>query len=94
MLRFCKFSGSFPDGHSRNLRTTPITDIFSFPEGVRLREPSRYNCLNKSTDLFSPNLSLRNMMERLVDIILGDPGADGGGEGKSKRAEKYGTKEK
>ena len=25
--------------------------------------------------------------------ILGDPGADKGGEGKSKRAEKYGTKE-
>ena len=24
--------------------------------------------------------------------ILGDPGADSGGEGKSKRAEKYGTK--
>ena len=27
-------------------------------------------------------------------VILGDPGADSGGEGKSKRAEKYGTKEK
>ena len=26
--------------------------------------------------------------------ILGNPGADSGGEGKSKRAEKYGTKEK
>ena len=25
-------------------------------------------------------------------IILGDPGADSGGEGKSKRSEKYGTK--
>ena len=25
--------------------------------------------------------------------ILGDPGADSGGEGKSKQAEKYGTKE-
>ena len=25
-------------------------------------------------------------------LILGDPGADSGGEGKSKRAEKYGTK--
>ena len=25
-------------------------------------------------------------------VILGDPGADSGGEGKSKRAEKYGTK--
>ena len=24
-----------------------------------------------------------------LDIILGDPGADSGGEGKSKRAEKY-----
>ena len=27
-------------------------------------------------------------------LILGDPGADSGGEGKSKRAEKYGSKEK
>ena len=26
------------------------------------------------------------------NCILGDPGADKGGEGKSKRAEKYGTK--
>ena len=26
--------------------------------------------------------------------ILGNPGADSGGEGKSKQAEKYGTKEK
>ena len=31
---------------------------------------------------------------RQVVAILGDPGADSGGEGKSKRAEKYGTKEK
>ena len=29
---------------------------------------------------------------RLIHLILGDPGADKGGEGKSKRAEKYGTK--
>ena len=27
-------------------------------------------------------------------VILGDPLADSGGEGKSKQAEKYGTKEK
>ena len=27
-------------------------------------------------------------------IILGDPGADSGGEGKSKQAGKYGTREK
>ena len=27
-------------------------------------------------------------------LILGDPGADSGGEGKSKQGEKYGTKEK
>ena len=27
-----------------------------------------------------------------IETILGDPGADKGGEGKSKRAEKYGTK--
>ena len=29
-----------------------------------------------------------------LDIILGDPGADSGGEGKSKRAEKYSTKKR
>ena len=28
----------------------------------------------------------------LYTCILGDPGVDSGGEGKSKRAEKYGTK--
>ena len=28
----------------------------------------------------------------VLSTILGDPGADSGGEGKSKRAEKYGTK--
>ena len=30
--------------------------------------------------------------ELVAPLILGDPGADSGGEGKSKRAEKYGTK--
>ena len=30
----------------------------------------------------------------MADSILGDPGADSEGEGKSKQAEKYGTKEK
>ena len=29
-----------------------------------------------------------------VILILGDPGADSGGEGKSKQVGKYGTKEK
>ena len=29
-----------------------------------------------------------------IQEILGDPGVDSGGEGKSKWAEKYGTKEK
>ena len=29
-----------------------------------------------------------------LSYILGDPGADKGGEGKSKRAEKYDTKKK
>ena len=30
----------------------------------------------------------------IVKDILGDPGADSGGEGKSKQAGKYGTREK
>ena len=30
----------------------------------------------------------------LASGILGEPGADSGGEGKSKQAEKYGAKEK
>ena len=51
------------------------------------------------------SLEIRNIIDRKVinsnakefavilwQIILGDPGADSGGEGKSKRAEKYGTK--
>ena len=33
-------------------------------------------------------------LNNLAGSILGDPGADSGGEEKSKRAEKYGTKEK
>ena len=45
-----------------------LQTFFSFPEGVRLRELPRYNCLNKITDRFSPNLSLRNMMESLVGV--------------------------
>ena len=32
------------------------------------------------------------MLSNIPQSILGDPGADSGGEGKSKRAEKYGTK--
>ena len=32
------------------------------------------------------------LLKVLIISILGDPGADSGGEGKSKRAEKYGTK--
>ena len=34
-----------------------------------------------------------SVSDRLIRI-LGDPGADSGGEGKSKQAGKYGTKEK
>ena len=30
----------------------------------------------------------------IMEFILGDPGADSGGEGKSKQAGKYGTREK
>ena len=33
-----------------------------------------------------------NQLNILLEHILGDPGTDSGGEGKSKRAEKYGTK--
>ena len=45
-----------------------LRTFFSFPEGVRLRDLPRYNCLNKITDRFSRNLLLRNMMESLVDV--------------------------
>ena len=34
------------------------------------------------------------VLKSWICVILGDPGADSGGEGKSKQAEKYGTKEK
>ena len=41
----------------------------------------------------SPTLtpSMRAGPKNMEGRILGDPGADSGGEGKSKRAEKYGT---
>ena len=35
---------------------------------------------------------ISNLIDRCFGLILGDPGADSGGEGKSKRLEKYGTK--
>ena len=42
----------------------------------------------------SANLFVALIFVMLLDFsILGDPGANSGGEGKSKRAEKYGTKE-
>jgi len=41
----------------------------------------------KNTD-FSQNVQAKVKQ----NVILGDPGADSGGEGKSKRAEKYGMK--
>ena len=34
------------------------------------------------------------VLKSWICVILGDPGADSGGEGKSKQAGKYGTKEK
>ena len=37
---------------------------------------------------------LWKFVDILIICILGDPGADSGGEGKSKQGEKYGTKEK
>ena len=58
-----KLTDTLVSGGQLQLRT-----FFSFPGGVRLRELPRYNCLNKITDRFSPNLSLHNMMESLVDV--------------------------
>ena len=34
----------------------------------------------------------QNKLQSNLDIILGDPGAESGGKGKSKRAEKYDMK--
>ena len=42
----------------------------------------------------SASARARGASESERGAILGDPGADSGGEGKSKQAEKYGTKEK
>ena len=39
-------------------------------------------------------VSLSNLLKRCTWIILGDPGADSGDEGKSKRAEKCGAKKR
>ena len=38
---------------------------------------------------FLPVSLTQNVEHKLIEHILGDPGADKGGEGKSKRAEKY-----
>ena len=46
--------------------------------------------VNKTNILVAKRGTYKNYKKR----ILGDSGADSGGEGKSKRAEKYGTKEK
>ena len=49
----------------------------------------------KSLQRLSPvSLSVFSLVPDILFDILGDPGADSGGEGKSKQAEKYGTKEK
>ena len=39
-------------------------------------------------------IKLKQALRQCLYIILGDPGADSGCEGKSKRAGKYGTKKK
>ena len=39
-------------------------------------------------------MSVNNFLFDCPEDILGDPGADSGGEGKSKQAGKYGTREK
>ena len=41
-----------------------------------------------------PNVSPKSQMTRRILCILGDPGADRGGKGKSKRANENGNKEK
>ena len=38
------------------------------------------------------HVTLLVLLDLSATFILGDPGADSGGEGKSKRAENYGTK--
>ena len=45
-------------------------------------------------DVVHPGIcTLRSLLvSEMINFILGDPEADGRGEGKSKRAEKYGTK--
>ena len=40
------------------------------------------------------NTESKKCMSNLSNTILGDPGADSGGKGKSKQGGKYGTKEK
>ena len=54
-----------------------------FSNSVTFRKP-------RGTDLVTAS----ELIPGFCRSILGDPGADSGGEGKSKQAEKYGTKEK
>ena len=50
--------------------------------------------VNRSTTVWHEFFVGSNFCDFCSFSILGDPGADSGGEGKSKQAEKYGTKEK
>ena len=45
-------------------------------------------------DVVHPGICMLRLLlvSEMINFILGDPEADGGDEGKSKRAEKYGTK--
>ena len=48
----------------------------------------------KRQEASKTRLSFAVFVQNCVYIILGDPGADSGGEGESKQAGKYGTREK
>ena len=59
--------------------------------GVRAFEPLSTHLIK---DVVHPGICMLRLLlvSEMINFILGDPEADGGGEGKSKRAEKYGTK--
>ena len=73
-----------PDSYSCIPDSKPQDFGFHWQKFPGLRNPDSLTCIKGSRTVWDSGFR--------IPVILGDPGADSGGEGKSKRAEKYGTK--
>ena len=73
-----------PDSYSCIPDSKPQDSGFHWQKFPGFRNPDSLTCIKGSRTVWDSGFR--------IPVILGDPGADSGGEGKSKRAEKYGTK--